>query len=151
MLGGILLAVVGCAAAIPGPARAPFDPQALLGRWQGEWRSPQGSGTAILDVREVNDRAVSGWMHLDNYWTRFGAQEAEIRGAIVERRGTVRLILSEGIVPMELAVAGTVMTGSVGSGAVPGMTTGFVLRQSTRPNLPGRVPRDGDEPSPRGR
>jgi len=153
MLGGILLAVAGCAAAIPGPAPAPFDSQTLLGRWQGEWRDSQGRGTAVLDIREVNERSLSGWMHLENYWTRLGAQEAEVRGAIVERRGTVRLILSEGIVPMELTVAGTLMTGSVGSGAVPGMTTNLVLRQSTRPNLQGPVPRDGDvpEPTPRGR
>ena len=126
--------LAGCAAApraASAPA-APFDPQALVGRWQGEWRTFSKSGPAILDVLEVKDRRMVGRLYLTGYvahFTGLTGRETEAEGTVSERDGEVTLALTSVLPPLRLRVAGVRMQGTTASESVPSLVTTLSLEK----------------------
>ena len=133
LLAGSLLAA-GCAG---GPASSPdsasaFDPQLLIGPWRGQWQTDLERGPAYLDIRDIQDQTVFGRLYLENYAGHVGAtggQDSPVTGILAARGGRLRLALTGSLMPVELTIAGTVMRGTMSSGASPSTAVSLFLQQ----------------------
>jgi hypothetical protein len=134
----LILVAAGCASSPQRPGQPPtagdFDPQLLIGRWQGQWQAALRSGPAYLDIRDVQGRAVSGRLYVENYGSMFGGTEGEpleFTGSLSEYGNRLRLAIAGGSEQFELVIVGTVMRGTLNFGATPSSTTTFTLQQTS--------------------